>query len=171
MTASVSYTLARSMVTAKGFTFPSSADRRHVVDATMMLRATPGFRIGAAMTAGTGSPFSRFTLVIPNDSLGRPTTDTLAKRLEMPNALRTGGYAALDLLFDWEGNAGRTRIGAFLQIRNVLNRENAVTYTGSLDPCPSQPSPPTLVGAGPGVCDRFDRGVPLLPLAGVRIAF
>ncbi len=170
-TASVSYTLARSMVTASGFTFPASADRRHVVDATVMFRATPGFRIGAAMTAGTGSPFSRFILTIPCDSLGKCTTDTLAQRIEMPNAARTPSYAALDLLFDWEGSAGRARVGAFLQIRNVLNRANAVTYTGSLEPCPASFSRPTMLEARPGTCDRFDRGVPLLPLAGVRIAF
>ena len=70
---------------------------------------------------------------------------------------------------DWEGTLGQARVGAFLQVRNVLNPTNAVTYTGSFEPC--SPAPPALIEARPGVCDRFARGVPLLPLAGVRIAF
>ena len=71
---------------------------------------------------------------------------------------------------DWSRPVGKVRIGAFAQLRNVLNRVNAVTYTGSVSQC-SGPRSPTLVPVGRGVCDRFDRGVPLLPLAGVRVAF
>jgi hypothetical protein len=64
---------------------------------------------------------------------------------------------------------GRVEVGAYLQVRNVLDRANAVTYTGSLRQC--TPDPPTLVAVGGGVCDRFDKGVPVLPLAGVRVSF
>lgn len=169
MTASVSYTLARSMLDARGFRYPSSADRRHSVDATAMIRLTPGSRLGAALTAGSGAPYSRVILGPRLDSLSRPTTDTLAMSIGWPNGQRTPAYAAVDLLYDWEGTLGRARVGAFVQIRNVFNRSNAVTYTGSIQPCVR--APPTLVAAPSGTCDRFDRGIPLLPLAGVRIAF
>jgi len=70
---------------------------------------------------------------------------------------------------DWSKTVGKMTVGAFAQVRNVLGRANAVTYTGSVAPC--APRPPTLVDAGGGVCDRFDRGVPLLPLAGLSVAF
>ncbi|MBI4500291.1 MAG: TonB-dependent receptor [Gemmatimonadetes bacterium] len=170
-TASLSYTLSRSMLDAGGYRYPSPADRRHVIDATAMYRATPGFRVGGAMTIGTGAPFSRFILSRPAcDTLLGCGADTLvAERIELPNGSRTAAYGSIDLLLDWEGMLGRARVGAFLQVRNVLNRSNAVTYTGSLEPC--SPAPPTVVEARPGTCDQFDRGVPLLPLAGVRIAF
>ena len=46
-----------------------------------------------------------------------------------------------------------------------------MTYTGSLTGCTAT-HPPTLVATEtPGVCDRYNKGVPLLPLAGLRIAF
>lgn len=169
ITASLSYTLARSMLRARGLRYPSSADRRHTVDATAMIRLTPGSRVGAALTAGSGSPYSRVILGARLDSLGQETTDTLAMSIGAPNGQRTPAYAAVDLLWDWEGTLGRARVGAFVQIRNVLNRSNAVTYTGSIQPCVQ--APPTLVSVPSGACDRFDRGIPLLPLAGVRIAF
>jgi hypothetical protein len=169
LTASVGYTLARSMMSTAGYWYPSPADRRHSVDATAMYRLTPGARLGAALSAGTGSPYTRVILEPRLDSLGRLTTDTLAISLGSPNGLRTAAYAALDLLFDWEGTLGRARVGAFVQVRNVLNRANAVTYTGSVQSC--APAPPTLIEGEPGICDRFDRGIPLLPLAGVRVAF
>jgi hypothetical protein len=176
-TASVSYANARSMMRARSlismteWIFPSPADRRHSVDATAMYRLVTGVRVGAAMTAGTGSPFSRFTLTPLCDAqAGTCSSDTLvADRIEQPMAGRTPAYAAVDFLLDWEGSLGRARIGAFLQVRNVLNRTNAVTYTGSFIPCTADP--PNLLQAREGVCDRFDRGIPLLPLAGVRIAF
>ena len=124
------------------------------------------------MSAGTGSPFSRFTLRYRQDTLTGGYSDTpLADSIAAPMANRTPAYAALDLLLDWEGALGRTRVGAFLQIRNVLNRTNAVTYTGSFDSTSCVPDPPTMRAAPGGGCDRFDRGIPLLPLAGVRIAF
>lgn len=169
MTASVAYTLARSMIKAAGLTYASSADRTHTVDATAMFRLTPGLRVGAAATAASGSPYSRVLLGVRLDSLGRQTLDTLALSIEAPNGQRTPAYASVDLLFDWEGTMGRARVGVFVQIRNVLNRTNAVTYTGSLDQCTA--ALPTLLEARPGTCDRFDRGIPLLPLAGVRITF
>ena len=158
------------------YDFPSIADRRHVLDLTSMVRVSNEVRTGAAFTIATGSPFSRFIL---GQTTGCDTTpgcvDTVATSIEMPNGARAPAYAALDLLLDWSKTLrSGVRFGAYLQLRNVLNRANAVTYTGSVDQC-TTPNPPTLVPVeGPGryqLCDRFDKGVPFMPLAGIRVAF
>jgi len=156
------------------YTYPSPADRRHVFDLTAMYRFGAGTRVGAAFTAASGAPYSRFLLgVAPCDSAGGGGTclgDTTALLIEGPNGERTPAYVSLDLLFDWSHRMRSWTIGAFLQVRNALNLANAVTYTGSLEQC-TRPNPPTLVLVRDGVCDRFERGVPILPLAGIRVTF
>jgi hypothetical protein len=168
----VSNVEARSAMYPVWYTYPSSADRRHVVDASIMRRFGDALSVGAAFTWAGGPPFSRFLLgQAPCDSLATVCSpaDSAALYIESPNAVRTPAYASLDLLVDWSRMLGSVQVGAYLQVRNVLGTANAVTYTGSLRQC--TPAPPTLVSVGGGVCDRFDRGVPRLPLAGVRVAF
>jgi hypothetical protein len=129
-------------------------------------------RFGAAFTWASGAPFSRFLLSPVPCASGEicSTTDSSAFYIESPNAARAPSYAGLDLLLDWTRSVGKVQLGAFLQVRNVLNRANAITYTGSVQQC-TVAAPPRLVAVGGGVCDRFDRGVPFLPLGGVRVAF
>src|SRR5205823_2070051 len=67
LTTSLSYALAKSTMQSAGWTFASPADRRHTVDATAMYRLGQAIRLGAAMTAATGSPFTRYIL---KDSTG-----------------------------------------------------------------------------------------------------
>jgi hypothetical protein len=155
------------------YNYPSSADRRHALDLSVMRRLGDALRVGAAFTWAGGAPFSRFLLgqAVCDSALAEFCTpaDTAALYIEAPNANRTPAYASLDLLVDWSGALGALQVGAYLQVRNVLRLANAVTYTGSVRQC--TPQPPVLVPVGGGVCDRFDRGVPLLPLAGLRVAF
>ncbi len=180
VTMSAAYTLSQSMELSPsgysyigGYWYPSTADRRHVFDLTTMYRLGPSWRVGAALTAASGAPYSRFTLAPACDSVsGSPctTADTAAQAIENPNAERAPMYLSLDGLLDWSRQVGHFRIGAYLQVRNVLNRANAVTYFGTID-CIT-PAPPTLVATPtPGKCDRFDKGIPILPLVGVRVAF
>lgn len=177
-TGSVSYSFSKSDLTADAgtaalrYNYPSPADRRHALDATVMARLAHGVRLGAAATLASGAPFSRFLLGAACDPTqpGCSPTDTAALFIEAPNAQRGPGYASLDLLADWSREGRRVEVGAFVQLRNVLLRSNAVTYTGSVERCTGA-RPPELVQAGPGVCDRFDRGIGLLPLVGVRVAF
>ena len=176
-TFSGAYSYGRSNLTAKSamfpiwYHYPSSADRRNVVDLTAMVRLGGAVRLGTAATWASGAPFSRFLLgPTPCPSgVSCAGADSSALYIESPNAVRAPNYAAVDLLADWSGRLGKMQVGAFLQVRNLLNRANAVTYTGSVTAC--TPHPPTLVAVGDGVCDRFGRGVPLLPLAGVRLVF
>jgi hypothetical protein len=159
---------ARSRMFPVWYRFPSPADRRHSVDLTAMAELSGSLRLGAAFTAATGAPFSRFLLGASCDTVGCPA-ETAAFYIEFPNAIRAPGYASLDVLADWSRPVGEVRLGAFVQVRNVLNLTNAVTYTGSV-PC-GQATAPVLRDAGGGFCDRFDRGVPILPLVGLRVAF
>ncbi len=177
-TTSLSYALGFSELEAPTGTWPryayaSPADRRHALDATVMTHLPRGFRLGAAATAATGAPFSRFLLGVapcPVPPGACTSSDTTALAIEGPNAERAPSYLTLDLLADWTREWRRVRIGAFVQLRNLWSRANAVTYTGSVEQC-TREQPPKLVFARPGVCDRFERGIGFLPLAGVRAAF
>ncbi|HXY69645.1 MAG TPA: TonB-dependent receptor [Gemmatimonadales bacterium] len=163
----VSLVTARSAMYPVWYRYPSPADRRHVVDLTGMVRVSDALRLGAAATWASGAPFSRFLLgQCPSCTI----SDSAAVYIESPDAVRGPTYAAVDLLVDWSRTVGKVRVGAFAQLRNVLNRANAITYTGSVNLCVAG-RPPLLLPVGGGVCDRFDRGVPLLPLAGLRVAF
>ena len=172
-TVSGSYTYGVSIITAASamfpiwYRYPSPADRRQVVDLTGMVRVSGALRLGAAATWASGAPFSRF-LLGPCGTCA--LSDTAAVYIEGPDAARGPKYAAVDLLVDWSRAVGKVQFGAFAQLRNVLNRANAITYTGSVASC-TVGHPPLLVPIGGGVCDRFDRGVPFLPLAGIRVAF
>jgi hypothetical protein len=181
-TASVAYSYGRSMLedvsklNGYAYRYPSAADRRHLLGVTAMLRLGAAWRAGAAFTAASGAPYSRFLLGVGAcDTTVAHTCsvrDTAALMIEAPNGERTPAYQSLDLLLDWSREVKRVHLGAYVQLRNVLNRTNAVTYTGSITAC-STPSPPTLVAvpSNPGVCDRFDKGVPILPLVGIRVSF
>jgi hypothetical protein len=64
----------------------------------------------------------------------------------------------------------------YLQLRNALDRDNCVTYVGSrrLDTAEGDAlssSTAACTGAGEGVFDHFERGIPRLPLIGVRVTF
>jgi hypothetical protein len=180
LTMSASYTLSQSMQLSPSgistiggpYWYPSTADRRNVANVTAMMRMGTAWRVGGAFTAASGAPFSRF--IIGQTACDSTTSqcsqpDTSALTIGLPNAERAPGYASLDALVDWTRSVGRFRIGAFLQLRNVLDRANAVTYFGTIK-C-SAASPPTLLPVPGGLCDRFDKGVPILPLVGVRVAF
>jgi hypothetical protein len=182
-TASAAYTYGHSSLRAQSgypfgarYVYPSPADRRHSVDLTLMTHLGQAWRVGGAFTAATGAPYSRFLLgLAPCDTTGVPRTctptDTAALQIEQPNAERGPGYASLDLLLDWSlVTRSGLHLGAYLQVRNVLNRANAVTYTGSIEQCAAA-HPPTLVVARAGICDQFSRGVPVLPMAGLRVSF
>ena len=181
-TASLAYSYGTSTIADRTgyafgapYSYPSQADRRHVLSATAMARVGASWRAGAALTAMSGAPFSRFLLgVAPCDAtLGPcPAPDSVALVIEAPNAERAPGYLSLDLMLDWSHTVGRVQVGAYAQLRNVLNRANAVTYLGSVDQC-TNPHPPTLVPVSgrAGWCDQFNQGMPLLPMIGVRVAF
>jgi len=72
---------------------------------------------------------------------------------------------------EWIKKFDTWQLAVYIRIRNILNDRNAVTYAGSIGGCTVAPENGIVVATRAGVCDLFDRGLPFLPLAGVRIAF
>jgi hypothetical protein len=172
VTGSIAYSEGISELEAAGWTYPSSADRRRTLDLTALVRLSSSLSAGAAFTAASGSPYTRFLLgSVVCDTLLVACSDTLfaATAVEEPNANRTAGYVGLDLLGEWRHAFRSWTLSLFVQVRNALNRVNAVTYVGSFQDCTD--NTPRRRPAGNGVCDAFDRGLPLLPFVGVSVRF
>lgn len=163
--ASLGYTYGESEVDAAGRTYPAGTDRRHRVDAMAAIRLPAGFRAGAAYTAMSGAPFTR--VVYRTDQGPEPCEfgfdcERYRAFLEEPNAERTPSYRSLDATVQWAGTVRGVEVGAYLQVRNALDRDNGSTYTGSEE---------VLLRGTAHWVDRFVRGLPRMPLLGARIAF
>jgi len=172
VTTSLAYSYGVSRMTAGGITFPSTSARRHVLDATVMARTGSTMRVGGALTASSGARFTRVHLDPVGCAAGGATCpDTLftTTMIENPGAAEAPAYVLLDLVFDWVHRFRSWELGVTVQLKNALNRRNAVTYVGSYSTC--TPASAAVRWVRPGVCDRFARGLPLLPLIGVSARF
>jgi len=174
-TFALSYSRLWTTTTAAGFRYPGASERRQTVDATAMIRAARGLNIGGALTAVSGSPFTRFfsmTTSLPCDSLVPAclARGSVPNMVEGPNAARAPAHASVDLLADWTLVRQGWELGVALQLHNVFNWRNSSTYVGSTFPCTLPPGRDVRVPR-PDVCDLFDHGLPLLPSLGVRVAF
>jgi protocatechuate 3,4-dioxygenase beta subunit len=162
VTGSASYSLSESRMTAEDLEYPAAADRRHVVSTTAMVRATESIRAGAAFTAASGVPFTR-TIATAEECAAEPGCDPqLLPWMGRPHAERAPTFASLDLLFDWSRRVRSMDIGVYAQLRNALGRENATVYTGDEASC-------TPVGCGEDLRSIYERGVPRLPVVGLRV--
>lgn len=164
LTGSASYTWSRSEMEAAGMRYAAPADRRHVLSTTAMVRTTDALRVGGAFTAASGVPFTR-TIADPDECAAHPGCDpTRLPWLAEPTAARAPTYASLDLLIDWTGRVGRLDVGVYAQLRNVLGRENATIYTADEPGC-------HLLGCAGQLRSEYERGVPRLPVIGVRVRY
>lgn len=161
VTGSAGYTLTRSRMSAAGLEYPSGADRTHVFDATALARVAPAVRIGAAFTAATGVPFTR-AISQEDECAAVPGCDPDALPWTgEPHATRAPAFASLDLLVDWSTQIRGVELGVYGQLRNVLGRDNATVYTGT--GC-------IVIGCGMDeLRNAYERGVPRLPVIGVRV--
>lgn len=158
VTGSLGYGYGRSSVEAKDQRFAAPSDVRHSFDATAAAQLGRPWMLGAAFTYASGVPYTRLVIA---EAKGH---------LEAPNAERTPAYASLDAQLAYARRIGRAEVVATLQVRNLLDRTNAVTYSGTEGwyECA------TGEGAECGVrrgADRFDPGLPRLPMLGVRVTF
>ncbi|MGH7505656.1 MAG: hypothetical protein ACRELX_08385, partial [Longimicrobiales bacterium] len=167
-TASVGYGYGVSEVEAAGLRYPASADRRHRIDALAATRLTTSLRAALAFTAMSGAPFTR--------AISRATAAECTlfgfgcagprASVQLPNAQRTPDYRSLDAMVQWSHGFGSLEVGAYIQIRNVLGRDNTSTYSGSVVRRRQTRGTEELYWL-----DRFEAGLPRLPLLGLRVAF
>jgi hypothetical protein len=169
-TSSLGYTWAKSENDAAGLRYPAATDRRHRVEASLAVNIAGGLRLGVAYAAMSGAPYTRVQ--------GRMRTadcsyfgfgcNTFGPFVEAPNARRTPDHRSLDAIATFTRRLGGVQASAYVQLRNVLGRENAITYAGSIYQLVPLPR-----SRGTAVVweDRFEKGVPRLPLLGARIAF
>jgi hypothetical protein len=167
--ASAGYTLSRSDLIIRDTSYASPADRRHVVDLTAAARVWRGLRISSAFTSMSGAPFTRAYSRSAQDctAFGFGCDDPTGSYVERYNGERTGPYRALDLAMTWTWQLRGTDLSAYAQVKNVLGRDNASTYAGSVPVARvATPDGPMIVFA-----DRFEPGLSRLPLIGLRLAF
>ena len=168
-TTSLGYTFAISDMTAAGLTFPATTDRRHRLDATAGVRITDGIRLGAAYVAMTGSPYTRVqSRIRPSDcSLFGFGCSPQEAHLEHPNALRTPSYRSLEASLTLTRALGGIELSTYIQVRNVLDRDNASTYSGSV----MVPARTDVATTRITWRDRFEAGLSRMPLLGARVSF
>jgi hypothetical protein len=155
-------------MTAAGLHFPSTTDQSHRLDAVGGVRLGGGLRLAAAYAAVSGAPYTRVLSRLRADecsAFGFVCSASPA-RLESPNAQRAADYRSLDASLTWTRTVSALEISAYVQVRNVLNRDNAITYTGSTPVLMRATRQQDIVWQ-----DRFESGLPRMPLVGARIAF
>jgi hypothetical protein len=130
VTGSASYTYTDARTTAAGLVFPSSQDRPHSFDVTLLARLKRSAQLSVAYTYATGAPFTR--LRSARGSLDDPfafdrePADSLSA--DDPNADRMPPYASLDLALEWMFDIGTARISPYFQVQNVLRHRNFGPY-------------------------------------------
>ncbi|HKI93657.1 MAG TPA: carboxypeptidase regulatory-like domain-containing protein [Gemmatimonadales bacterium] len=161
----VSYTRAVSENEARGLVYPAATDRREILNATVSLRAGSAWRLGAALTLASGAPYTR------NGDTATVCEPTFCSSIAIgpPNAERAPAYSTASVMAEWVSRHSGWELHAFFQLHNVLPGRNAVTYAGTVS-CTTARAP-YRIDPATGTCDEFDRGLPVLPLAGVRVAF
>jgi hypothetical protein len=134
VTMSANYSLGLSEMEAARLRFPASSDRRHTIDLTGAWKIPRTFlggtvRLVGAHTAASGAPYTR---VHPGyylcDFVEDYCIEYVPDILEMPNAARSPWYSATDLLAEWTRTYSKWRFAIHVEIRNLLNRRNDITY-------------------------------------------
>ena len=148
-----------------GLSFPASSERRHAIDAVASARLGEEWRAGAAWRWASGAPFTRFYSAVFSCQDGQLCTIVEPAVVEDPNAERGPTWTTLDLLAEWTRDRGSWALTVYGQLSNALNRDNALTYMGT-ERCANES---VLCQSVPE--DEFERGLPILPVVGVRMAF
>ena len=177
VTTAVSYSYGDSEIQVGELRYASPWNRRHSVDATATFSATDKVRLGAAFTAASGAAFTRYDFSLRNCSATDSSACTFSIYAREPGAERSPKYMSLDVMIDWRGRIGRWDWGAFAQIQNAFGNRNAAAYQWSrlTCVCGSSDSEPPILNPDPNrklpANNEFLRGLPLLPMVGLRVAF
>jgi hypothetical protein len=129
--AAYSYGIART--STEGFDFPSNQDRRHALDLSLLVRLRPSLQFSSAFTAASGAPYTRMQSTRgpsePYAYFDETAADSMVAGL--PNGVRKPAFASLDLALDWSFSVYGVRAATFVQLRNVLMRDNPGVYFAS----------------------------------------
>lgn len=168
-TLSGSYSYGVAERSAAGVSYPPPSERRHLVDLTTLWRPSAGVRLGAAYSAGSGAALTRvFRTGFRRNEEGELVS--MPPRLGEPGGVRGPGYGSLDLLTEFTADFDEWTLALYLQVRNVLGRENDRLYRGS-DACTPERRRFRWCSAEGDVRDAFEMGVPTVPVLGFRVAF
>jgi hypothetical protein len=159
------YSLSRSRQRVGRRVFDASEDRRHVANIGVMTEVRASWSLGATWRAQSGAPYTRITLF--DDSCDRmpgcgPHASVL---IGTPGGQRGPAWATLDLVSEWTHTFDDWSISVYGQLRNALGSTNAVTYHASCV-CTTGES-----ASHASLRDRFDPGLPRLPVLGLRARF
>ncbi len=176
ITTAVSYSYGDSDIRVGDVRYTSPWSRRHSFDATTTISASEGLRLGAAVTAASGAAFTRYDSALRNCRTDNPRDCTFMLYAREPGAERGPGYTSLDVMVDWRGRIGRWDWGAYAQIQNVLGNRNEAAYQWSRVTCDCGTNgEPPIMNPDPNrklpANNQFLRGLPMLPMVGLRVAF
>lgn len=164
-TLGLAYTRARSDMDAGGRSYSATNDRREMLNVDATLSASRALTLSTVVTIASGAPYTRETPL--NATCTDPTTCIVT--LGEPNAERAPAYASASIAAEWAARRGSWDLDVYAQVRNVLPWRSAVTYAGTAS-C-EVAIPPYRVDGTTDLCDQFDRGLPVLPLVGIRVEF
>ncbi len=179
-----SYTWGRATRESYGLAYPFEYDRRHAVTAVGAWRAADRFELSVTGRFASGFPRTpvqglrvgpiedrrdqdrdgnRAELIPHRDGFGRPFWEVDLGGVSSFNTARLPAFLRVDLRATWKprGAAGRWQL--YLDVINLLNRQNAGQLEPNLEHDPGSDRPRIV----------YERtaGIPFLPSLGVRFRF
>jgi len=161
----LNYTLAWSRMHAAGHAYDVSEDRRHVANIGMTTDLTAAWLAGATVRVQSGSPYTRITLIDTECATEPGCTSHPPVLYGAPGGQRGPAWASLDLLTEWTHTFADWSFSVYGQLRNVLGSRNATTYHSSCVCVAGE------TARRANLQDRYDRGLPRLPVIGLRARF
>ena len=146
---SYAYGRVRCEDVVSGETYACDLDQRHTVNAYLFYRISHRFSASAKFRSGSNFPIPGYYV----------QEDGRYRLSERRNLARLPSYARLDLRGNRTFAMGRRQLTLFVEVLNVLNREN-VRY-----------NPPRVDTATREVSRLFDSLVPVVPSAGLLLEF
>lgn len=180
----IAYTLGRAETQAYGRRAPFDYDRRHALSVVGAYRVRASLDVGATLRVQSGFPYTpavgvRAAAVADMSDLDgdgntaelvpqRDATGLLVWEADMGdtgtlNAARLPVFVRIDARATYRPGGGRSRWQVYLDVINVLNRQNA----GSMEPVLNYDP----ASDRPRLAAVRQRGVPLLPSVGIRYRF
>ena len=172
----LSYAWGRADRETYGLRYPFEYDRRHAFNAVGRYRLGDRWSVAATAQVATGFPYTpavgvrvasttdeRGRLVPARDATGAPVYTIDRGGLEALQRGQLPYYGRLDLRIAHQPGGRTGRWSWYIEVINVLNRDNPVELDAELEHDPN--------AAVPRVVELPTAGFPLIPSFGVRVRF